>query len=278
MILVLSQLACHKSAGLRPKVLGQWIATSASVIGQSHVKRDKPCQDYSATRLTHDEAGKEILLVAVSDGAGSAKFSEYGSRLVCDTFLALALHRLDHKPDALWSPQFFRDWHEFCLKNIDREAKQRGAQRADLAATALFAVLSVERSMFFQIGDGAIVVSDDPRSAKHKTFSWVFWPDKGEEYANLTKFVTSKDAWDWAEGCICDLAVSHVAAFTDGIENVALVDQSQSVQGPLFSKFYGHVGTASNEIEREGKIRQILNSPNLAKKSDDDKSLALAVR
>lgn len=255
-----------------------WTVASASVIGQSHVAREKPCQDYTATRLIYDEAGKEILLVAVSDGAGSARFSEYGSKLVCETFLALALHQLETKPEALWSSRFFREWHEFCLKSFDEDAQKRGVQRADLAATALFAVLSEDRSMFFQIGDGAIIVSDDQQGSLQNNFSWVFWPDKGEEYTNLTKFVTSKDAWDWAEGCICELAVSRVAMFTDGIENVALVDQSRSAHGPFFSKCFEHVGTGLNNSERVQKIREILNSPNLAKKSDDDKSLALAVR
>jgi len=50
-----------------------WTAANASVIGQSHVARDKPCQDYAAVNLTHDVKGQEILLAAVSDGAGSAK-------------------------------------------------------------------------------------------------------------------------------------------------------------------------------------------------------------
>ncbi len=128
-------------------MLGNWTAASASVIGQSHVARDKPCQDFATVQTVLDKKGNEILLVAVSDGAGSAKFSEHGSKLVCETFMSLAKLQLSRAPNEMWTKDFFRTWHQYCLECFDAEAKKREVERSDLAATALFELCP-------KVGDG----------------------------------------------------------------------------------------------------------------------------
>ncbi|WP_306046607.1 PP2C family serine/threonine-protein phosphatase [Nioella sp. MMSF_3534] len=255
-----------------------WAIGSASVIGQSHLARDKPCQDSAAVRTIETSKGSEILLAAVSDGAGSAKYSQHGSKLVCETFMALASRQLRDAPSSVWSSDFFEMWFEVCSAVLQDEAKKLATSVSQLAATALLAVVADRRAMFFQIGDGAIVLDSQQGRASSERPVWVFWPDKGEEYSNVTTFVTSKNAMEVAEGCICELQVTQLAMFTDGIEHAALVDRSRRAHAPFFEKCFDHFRKSELERDRCLRLTEILNSPNLAKTSDDDKSLVLAER
>lgn len=255
-----------------------WTAAGASIVGQSHVAGNKPCQDSVAVHIETVPNMGEVLLAAVSDGAGSAKLSELGSRIVCETFIELACETLRVSAKDLWTPAFFKMWHTICLEVLDTEAKRHATSRAAFAATALFAVATNERAMFFQIGDGAIVVSPSEDGRPSGAFHWVFWPDKGEEYHNVTTFVTSKNAIEKAEGCIYEAALDRIALFTDGTQDAALYYRNASAHPRFFERCFELFSTGSGNLEQEQVISTILASPSLAKTSHDDKSLILAVR
>lgn len=255
-----------------------WTAAGTSVIGQSHVAGNKPCQDSVAVHIEAVPNLGEVALAAVSDGAGSAQLSQLGSRIVCETFINLACQVLTTAPKELWTSEFFLHWHATCLQALDAEAARHGTKRSQLAATALFAVMTIDRVMFFQIGDGAIVVSPLEGGKPSGSFHWVFWPDKGEEYHNVTTFVTSKDAMLEAEGCICDIQLDRVALFSDGIQDAALAYQDQRAHPRFFARCFELFSTGSSMLEREKILAEILSSPSLGKTSHDDKSLVLAVR
>lgn len=255
-----------------------WAIGSASVIGQSHLARDKPCQDFATVRTVKAATGSEVLLAAVSDGAGSAEYSQHGSRLVCETFMGLASRQLKDAPNSIWTSGFFEGWFEVCCVVLQEEAKKLATTVSQLAATALFAVVADKRAMFFQIGDGAIVLDSQVVGEPSEGPVWVFWPDKGEEYSNVTTFVTSRNAMEVAEGCICEMPVTQLAMFTDGIEHAVLVDRSRRAHAPFFAKCFDHFRKSDLEADRQQRLTEILRSPNLAKTSDDDKSLVLAER
>src|SRR5689334_14686988 len=63
-----------------------WRAIGSSVVGSSHEKLQLPCQD--ACEYYSCVLGAErVLLIAIADGAGSAKASEVGSRAAVDHIL-----------------------------------------------------------------------------------------------------------------------------------------------------------------------------------------------
>ena len=52
--------------------------------GKSHKKNNTPCQDYCDYYI---EAENELSIIALSDGAGSCKYSHYGSKLLVDRII-----------------------------------------------------------------------------------------------------------------------------------------------------------------------------------------------
>ena len=97
-----------------------------------------------------------------------------------------------------------------------KEASERGGVIDDYACTLLGVVASPTHTLYFQIGDGAIVIpASDPEA-----YDWVFWPQHGE-YANTTNFVTQANAQDVFELRVGP-AVSEFAMFSDGLERLIL--------------------------------------------------------
>src|SRR2546428_9419804 len=68
----------------------RWRYIVGSVGGTSHSRMGRPCQDWaSAHVLRSTKTGEEVLVVAASDGAGSATRAEDGAQLACRTFTDL---------------------------------------------------------------------------------------------------------------------------------------------------------------------------------------------
>lgn len=62
-----------------------WNAIQCAVQGRSHIKSGIPCQD-----KTYSVVDDNIQVIALADGAGSAKFSHYGAEAVTK-FICLEL-------------------------------------------------------------------------------------------------------------------------------------------------------------------------------------------
>ena len=74
-------------------------------------------------------------------------------------------------------------WCDEVRKRITSQAEERGCTTREFATTLLTAILSPDLSVFFQIGDGGIILGNDV------LYGVVFWPQEGE-YANSTNFLT----------------------------------------------------------------------------------------
>lgn len=255
----------------------KWIHGCASVVGQSHVETNTPCQDYCKTEELRAKGGETIFLAAASDGAGSAKHSDKGSMIVVESFFELArdafLISRDIDPIV-----FFPRWLETCRQVIATEAQIDLADFRDYAATALLAIVWKDKAAFFQLGDGCIVVDVSNDNPSKLTPSWVFWGDKLSEEVNVTTFVTSDDGWLQSNCSVFPISVTSLAMFTDGIEHGVLDIRTQSPHYRFFEKcFLPLRSLATNSGIREG-ITEILMSDAIASFSDDDKTLILAIR
>ena len=99
------------------------------------------------------------------------------------------------------------------------------------------------------------------------------------EYANMTYFVTDEDAITvFATKTYADPAL-RVAVFTDGIQHLALNMASTTPHEPFFVPFFSGMVKASAEQENQlhGLLVKFLGSQAVNERTDDDKSLALAV-
>ena len=101
----------------------------------------------------------------------------------------------------------------------------------------LGAVVGHDRAAFFQIGDGAIVVSN---RAEPDDYGWVFWPQHGA-FANETNFITQENALEVLEFELEERCVDKIAIFTDGIERLVLDLQEKTVPAPFFRTLFGWV-------------------------------------
>ena len=59
-----------------------WKVIARYEVGISHQKLDLPCQDFADFRILDD-----VIIGAVADGAGSAKYSDIGAKLAVEVVL-----------------------------------------------------------------------------------------------------------------------------------------------------------------------------------------------
>jgi hypothetical protein len=246
-----------------------WRRIAQSLQGPSHATDDSPCQDSFAIRV-FDEERAPTLVACVADGAGSAKHSEVGSALACNTivdsvegFLAAggALENLSRQ-DVL-------RWCVVARSRIESEASRLSCEVRDLATTIVAAIVTPTCSCFFQIGDGVIVVR------RNGVYGVVFWPQSGE-YANSTNFVTSIQYDSKLEFVSVGADVSDIALMTDGLERLALRFDTLTPHTPFFDPFFRALRTADDHSGLNSALLDFLGSGQVRERSDDDKTLILA--
>lgn len=250
-----------------------WKVIRTSVIGTSHVDSRSPCQDECYADVTTACDGSQYLICVVADGAGSASQSERGAELACSTIRRSVETSLSDQACNPIVDQTVVKW----VKNVRRQIYQAAAEDAlvvrEFACTLIGAVVGPSRSVFFQIGDGSIVAK------KNDIAGVVFWPDSGP-YVNTTYFVTDEDALDRLQLTIVDAAFDEVALFSDGIQRIALSFDSQVPYWPFFEPMFkilrGRHGDACAPLDNE--LSRFLGSPEVNKRTDDDKTLILATR
>jgi hypothetical protein len=253
-----------------------WRYAYASVTGTSHEKNGAGCQDAGFCRVVEASGGGSVLLAMASDGAGSVRRSAEGAALAIELFFAVfgAACR-EGGIEALDRPLVLA-WLRRLRRRIAARAARAGLGSSEFACTALGAAIAEDRALFFQIGDGAIIMS--PRHAQGD-YHWVFWPQHGE-FANTTNFVTQRNASRAVEVTIHDGPIDEVAIFTDGIERLVLDLSARTAHAPFFRPLFRWLAaTAPAEASATSpSIAQYLGSKQVCDRTDDDKTLILATR
>lgn len=159
-----------------------WKSSSYEVIGRYHVKHGLPCQD--KTRCLEKNG---VHVIALADGAGSAKDSELGAAMAVETaseFIATRFEDLYEEQDGqLVKLQIY----EAVLDRLNQGSQQHRCQPSDLASTLLVAAVKDQRFLIAHIGDGVI------GCLKNSSLSVASFPQNGE-FANETVFTTSSEA------------------------------------------------------------------------------------
>lgn len=254
----------------------KWRTANASVIGTSHLKNNLPCQDASACYVLQVNNEFEVLFAVVSDGAGTALHSDLGSELVVSDFLKEFVTKIQEDPDL-------RKINETCVRNwivqlnekLTKLAIEKGVNIKEFACTLVAAIVGQETSIFFQIGDGAIVVGD-PGTAE---YGHVFWPQHGE-FANQTNFLTQDNVDKVLAFACCNSYIDKIALFSDGIERLVLDFSLTVVHSPAFQPIFEwlkHCDPLDNE-NPSATLKNYLNSAFINQRTDDDKTLLMASR
>jgi hypothetical protein len=254
----------------------EWRFANATVIGSSHVKSGTPCQDHHRCRVFRNGADEPIIVIAVSDGAGSANRGENGAAITCASLIEQAeLFLARNLSLASITKEDAHEWLDAVRKAIGDRASDADHEVRDYACTMLFALIGVETAVFLQIGDGVIVVNDQDQH-----WSWVFWPERGE-FANTTYFVTGAAAADHLRFEQRHVSIDEIALLTDGIEPLVLHYASCTVHAPFFDRMFGPVRRSQvigEDLALSQDLEAYLSSPAILQRTDDDKTLVLATR
>lgn len=247
-----------------------WKYAAASVVGTAHRKfPDGVCQDAHA--LNYIESLSAFVGV-VSDGAGSASQAQRGSRFACD----FVLERIAEASPTLVFTKTLADVTLDELRSKLRSlAGDEGFQIRDFACTLLVAIICPDRSVFWQMGDGAMVF----RERGEDRFKYAFWPEKGD-YANVTYFVTDENAKDQLDFDITDGEVVELGMFSDGLERLALDFAAGEVHTGFFIGLFPYMRNLPEGRcdELSSQIANFLDSDRVNRRTDDDKTLILASR
>ena len=159
-----------------------WNAVQCAVRGRGHEKTDIPCQDKTAFA-----AENGVQVIALADGAGSAKLSHYGAEAVTRHICSLLCSRFGQyfsNKDGVSVKQELLDETGGCLRSL---ADQLGCEVKKLASSLLFVAVCGEHFIMAHIGDGVIGY------LKNGELKVASQPENGE-FANTTVFTTSREA------------------------------------------------------------------------------------
>jgi hypothetical protein len=247
-----------------------WRIIAASAPGSAHLERGLPCQDAYGSRVLPGR----VLLAAVSDGAGSAERSGEGARLAVDA----ALTGLD----ALWqggAPEeeagwqaAIRDLFGAINQELTKLTEDTNAPLREFAATLTCALATDEGLVVGQIGDGA-AIAESVNGALFLTAR----PQRGE-YANEVNFLTQPDVVDCTTVYAARRPVRALALTTDGLLRLAFKLPGYEPYPGFFQPLLAFARETADEAQAQTDLDDFLASERVCTRSDDDKTLLLAVR
>lgn len=240
-------------------------AAAASATGRSHRRHGTLCEDAYAIETLKNWKGKVFLeAVAVCDGAGSCRFGSLGAKIasrVAARWLLENYHRIQY-------PGVSREEiAKRLISVIQRRIRKFSGLKSSpqnlkpFSCTLVAAVLHLDGSwLAVHIGDGGIV-----GLGENGPFI-VSCPAKGD-YANVTFFVTDKDAARNTEIIRNTCSVRSFALFTDGLEN-SLIQASELRTAPAVAQILTWLDdSASNEVS--DALQTALEEVFLQKTMDD---------
>jgi len=235
------------------------------VTGCSHVRSNTPCQDAFAHRL----APNETLVIAISDGAGSATHSDIGAETAVQVALDTIQEVLQCGKEINYdSGLAICDSARTRLFEI---SKGRKILTRDLACTLLFAAVTEREAFFGQLGDGAWLVTSGA------TIIPATWPFRGE-YANETCFLTSPNWSSLFQFRSVGGPIDSVAGFSDGIQALVLHYQTRTVFEPFFEPLLNVLRYSLSPDKLAAPLQDFLSTEDLRNRTDDDRTLVLASR
>lgn len=218
---------------------------AASQRGRSHAQEGKPRDDHF--KLYHC-AESDWYIIAVADGAGSAKYSRKGSEIACETVVNYckeqllncsefeekirAYHNAENEEDA--RKQMSNIIYSIignaafkAHKNIKDAAIANEFSIKDFATTLMFAICKKFHFGWFVasywVGDGAMCIFNKDK----QTFRLLGIPDEGE-FSGQTRFLTMPEIFKDAKSVMDRLRFSIEEDFT------ALMLMTDGISDPMF--------------------------------------------
>lgn len=159
-----------------------WKSVHCAVQGVGHRRNGVPCQD-----KTYQQEENGVHVIALADGAGSAKLSHHGAEVVVRESSAYVLEHFQEWLDCDDGRKPKHALLKMLKTKLEEVAQEHECDIRDLASTLLLAAVDREHFILVHIGDGVIGYLDEG------TLKVASMPDNGE-FANETTFVTADGA------------------------------------------------------------------------------------
>jgi serine/threonine protein phosphatase PrpC len=246
-----------------------WRVVGAAASGTSHERLGLPCQDALAY-----QTGEHTLLIALSDGAGTAERSQYGAQTAVQAALdalTLSLDPVLPGDEVGWKDTLYAAFTA-TRSALESLAEIEEHPLRDYAATIILVVATADRLAVAQLGDGAVVAGDSPDN--------LFLVNRAQrgEYANETFFLTQEDAIEQLQVSVVEIAANALAVMSDGLTRLAIKLPDHEPHLPFFKPLLGFAANTNSEEQAARQLEDFLKSERVCARTDDDKSLVLAVR
>lgn len=241
-----------------------WRVLSASVVGKGHERNGRSCDDHHAWWRIGSG-----LVIALADGAGSAPRGGQGAREATRAIDSQSPRLVDaaghDDPDQL--KVALAETLQIARGRVEMHASA-DSPLVNLATTLTVAVVGTSLVGVVHVGDGAVVIESENGLR-------LIAAERGQ-YINETDFLTGEQ---FLEAAIFDIQssaeVSAIAAITDGLQLLALGLPACAPHAPFFDPLFAYARRPdSSDVE----VEDFLNSPRVNARTDDDKTLILAVR
>ena len=250
-----------------------WKIIAASVAGTSHAAKNVGCQDFFEWQTSKSK--DETLIAVVSDGAGSAKKGEIGAKIACQTLkreISSVIEKNKKVKDITRNHAL--EWLKLLQTQFQVLAEIEKLEIGDFACTLLCAIVQEKTAVFWQIGDGGMIYATADAPAEYQLVT----PPQQGEYANMTNFMTDREAAAVLKFETIEKRIEKIAIFTDGLQRIALDYQTGTPHAPFFRPMFAPLGGQKISSNLNQKLRDFLDSPKINERTDDDKTLILASR
>lgn len=270
-----------------------WRVLGSSVTGTSHLRIGRGCDDAHLYRIV----GNNTLLLAVADGAGSASHSARGAAVAVQAAIDAAEAALTEQGEPQqteeWQPvlQGILEGVHMAIRNLlqlEQAARKQVEQKEgstpdaldthnrqselflrDFATTLLVAIVTQGCIAVAQIGDGIAVAHFDDGSVTS------LYARQSQRYINETDFITDPAFLSHAAYIIVPREnLRGIALLTDGLQLLATTYPENVAHPPFFLPLFKF---AASPDAAEEELRQFLTSERVNNRTDDDKTLLLAV-
>lgn len=165
-------------------------------------------------------------------------------------------------------------WFDVTRDLIAAVAMRRSLELRNFAATSVCVFSNGSHSVIAHVGDGCAVL----REAISGRWIAPSWPQHGE-YAATTYFVTDAESLQ-LRITRPETAIEAFAVFSDGIERLALDFAALEPSHKFFDKMAAPIRASAGrgrDANLSRSLKTYLGSPTVNSRTDDDKSLVLAV-
>ncbi|MBP5215290.1 MAG: protein phosphatase 2C domain-containing protein [Alphaproteobacteria bacterium] len=237
------------------------IATSLQ--GSLHKSKGLPCQDYCCSKVL-----KNKLVAVVSDGAGSASYSQIGARLICKTLCDSLIHSnlSNIREDVINAVNTARE--KLLLHRLNKTKDENGL--INFAATFVGVFCYHNSGIFFHIGDGAGIafkhgeydkmIISEPANGAFSCETFFYTMDDWQDYLRFTTFEN----------------IDRLILMTDGVSGFVFADDFYKIRSNFFLPIVEYLENTKTKKQALPALINTLNDERAQRLNADDKTFLWA--